>query len=34
MFCALNGAARRPSCLKIRSTAAQSMDLPTDEPVP
>ena len=34
MFWALKGAALSPSCLKILSTAAHSMDLPTEEPVP
>ena len=34
MFCALNGATRRPSCFRIRRSAAHSTLLPTDEPVP
>ncbi len=34
MFCALNGATFSPSCLKILQSAQQSVDLPTEEPVP
>src|SRR3989338_6366407 len=34
IFCALNGDTRQPFFLKIRHSAATSMDLPTPEPVP
>ena len=34
MFCALNGATRKPSCLKMRHSAATSKLLPTDDIVP
>ena len=34
MFCALNGATLKPSCFIMRSSAAHSTLLPTDEPVP
>ena len=34
MFWLLNGATRSPSSRKIRHSAAHSIDLPTDEPVP
>ena len=34
MFWLLNGATFRPSSLNMRHSAAHSMDLPTDEPVP
>ena len=34
MFCALKGAACSPSCFMMRSSAAHSTLLPTDEAVP
>jgi hypothetical protein len=34
MFCALNGATRRPSCRKMRQSAATRVDLPTPLAVP
>ena len=34
MFCALNGATRRPSCLKMRQSAATRVDFPTPLAVP
>ncbi|MNU69741.1 hypothetical protein D3C71_591340 [compost metagenome] len=34
MFCDLNGAVRRPSCLKIRHNAVVTILFPTSEAVP
>jgi hypothetical protein len=34
MFCDLYGATLKPSCLKMRHSAATMMLFPTDEPVP